>query len=537
MPNRYKTGLIAMAMLGAVLMLGYGGTCGFDLSGSNDDDDSNGSSGVLPALVSAPVPNSGASNVAVGAQLSWAAVGDATSYDVYFGTTSPGAFIGNQAGTNYNPGTLAYSATYYWRVDSKNATGTTAGNVWNFSTEAAPLPAQAATVEPADGATGVYTSQQLAWASANYATSYDVYFGIANPPSLMTTTAGTSFNPDGLLQNTTYYWRVNSKNATGTTAGNVWSFSTAGAMGVAVDPYISGAQFFEDLNSDGIKDIAEQVSSLSDANGVFAFPGTLTQGSIITFNPAITSAMHNGVAFAARIRRAVDTITGTLVTSPLTTLLANGWTELEVVNVLTQAGLAGITTADLTKDPMEGIALLDYTVLTETHLVNIRASIAIYSFLSIMDGIINNGFAISYTAFTQNPNAIPLLQRMVDMINTGLSVQVLNQIKQGMDTAAMYLAMVNLPPPPPVTASDIIRGSVAVANYIIPQVIADINYAPDLVQCALLAQKLGRSFYLLRNKADQTIQMGMSMNLNNMPQVGNATTFIVNTAGTDAQGQ
>lgn len=443
MPNKYKMGLTAIAILGAVIMLGYGGTCGLN---TNNEDNSNGSSGgVLPALATTPVPNSGASNVAVGAQLSWATVADAISYDVYFGATSPGAFIGNQTGTTYNPGTLAYSTTYYWRVDSKNATGTT--------------------------------------------------------------------------------------------AGNVWSFSTVAAMGVAVDPYISGAQFFEDLDNDGIKDIAEQVSSLSDANGVFTFPASLTQGSIITFNPAITSAMHNGVAFAARIRRTVDTITGTLVTSPLTTLLANGWTELEVVNCLTQAGLTGITVTDLTKDPMEGIALLDYTVLTETHLVNIRASIAIYSFLSIMDGIINNGFAISYTAFTQNPNAIPLLQRMVNMINTGLSVQVLNQIKQGMDIAANYLAMVGKPPPPPVTAGDIIQASVAVANFIIPQVIADINYAPNLVQCALLSQKLGRSFYLLRNKADQTIQMGMSMNLNNMPQVGNATTFVVNADGTDAQGQ
>jgi hypothetical protein len=31
-------------------------------------------------------------------------------------------------------GTMATSTTYYWRIDSKNAQGTTQGNVWNFTT-------------------------------------------------------------------------------------------------------------------------------------------------------------------------------------------------------------------------------------------------------------------------------------------------------------------------------------------------------------------------------------------------------------------
>ena len=42
------------------------------------------------------------------------------SYDVYFGTTSPGASQGNQAGTAFNPGTLSNGTTYYWRVDGRN---------------------------------------------------------------------------------------------------------------------------------------------------------------------------------------------------------------------------------------------------------------------------------------------------------------------------------------------------------------------------------------------------------------------------------
>ena len=47
--------------------------------------------------------------------------------------------MGNQAGTTYNPGTLTANATYYWRIDEKNANGTTTGTVWSFTTTTQPL--------------------------------------------------------------------------------------------------------------------------------------------------------------------------------------------------------------------------------------------------------------------------------------------------------------------------------------------------------------------------------------------------------------
>ena len=93
----------------------------------------------LPGQASNPSPANGATNVATSATLSWTAGSNATSHDVYFGTDSTpdsGEFIGNQSGTTYNP-TMANSTTYYWRIDEKNATGTTTGTVWNFTTAAA----------------------------------------------------------------------------------------------------------------------------------------------------------------------------------------------------------------------------------------------------------------------------------------------------------------------------------------------------------------------------------------------------------------
>lgn len=97
-----------------------------------------------PAKAGTPSPANAATDQTTSVDVSWAAVADATSYDVYFGTDStPDAdggsseFIGNQAGTSYDPGALANATIYWWRIDSVNAGGTTEGDVWLFVTASA----------------------------------------------------------------------------------------------------------------------------------------------------------------------------------------------------------------------------------------------------------------------------------------------------------------------------------------------------------------------------------------------------------------
>jgi hypothetical protein len=97
-------------------------------------------SGDPPGQASSPVPADGATNVATDADLAWTAGASAASHDVYFGTDATpdaGEFQQNQAGTAFDPGPLATSTTYYWRVDEVNPNGTTAGPVWSFTTESA----------------------------------------------------------------------------------------------------------------------------------------------------------------------------------------------------------------------------------------------------------------------------------------------------------------------------------------------------------------------------------------------------------------
>jgi hypothetical protein len=97
-------------------------------------------SGDPPSQASDPVPADGATNVAGDAGLTWVAGANASSHDVYFGTDATpdeGEFRGNQTGTGFDPGDLAESTTYYWRIDETNSNGTTTGAVWRFTTGAA----------------------------------------------------------------------------------------------------------------------------------------------------------------------------------------------------------------------------------------------------------------------------------------------------------------------------------------------------------------------------------------------------------------
>jgi hypothetical protein len=56
---------------------------------------------------------------------------------VYFGTDSTpdsGEYQGNTGSSSWSLPTLAESTTYYWRIDTINACGTTTGAVWSFTT-------------------------------------------------------------------------------------------------------------------------------------------------------------------------------------------------------------------------------------------------------------------------------------------------------------------------------------------------------------------------------------------------------------------
>jgi hypothetical protein len=193
-----------------------------------------------------PTPSNGAIHPETWANISWIPGPTAVSHDVYFSDNfedvnsgAESAFQGNQTtifmvvgfpGFAFPDG-LVPGATYYWRVDAINAEGTVyKGVVWNFSVP----PKTAYAPVPADGAGSVATDVELSWTPGFGAKLHTVYFG-ETFDEVDTATAGksqgtTSYDPGTLTMAKTYFWRVDEFDVVETHKGDVWSFTTVGAV-------------------------------------------------------------------------------------------------------------------------------------------------------------------------------------------------------------------------------------------------------------------------------------------------------------------
>jgi hypothetical protein len=157
-----------------------------------------------------------------------------------------GTFQGNQDTTEFIAGFpgfvvpegLVPGTTYYWRVDEVNEAEPNSpwkGDVWSFAIP----PKTAYFPDPADGAEGVSVDPPLSWTAGFGAILHNVYFGdnfddvsnaAGNPPW-----GDTTYTPGQLKMAKTYYWRVDEFDATATHKGDVWSFTTEGAV-AALNP-------------------------------------------------------------------------------------------------------------------------------------------------------------------------------------------------------------------------------------------------------------------------------------------------------------
>ena len=95
----------------------------------------------VPVQAFEPKPADGAAGVSIETDLTWRSGREATSHKVYVGTDQAAVAAGAvPAGTatepTYTPTGLALDTEYAWKVDEIGDTGTYAGDVWTFKTEA-----------------------------------------------------------------------------------------------------------------------------------------------------------------------------------------------------------------------------------------------------------------------------------------------------------------------------------------------------------------------------------------------------------------
>ncbi len=191
------------------------------------------------------------------AALSWSPGLSAVSHDVYFGENFAdveagigGTAVGSSTDALYiigistpgdpYPDGLAAGVTYYWRVDEKEADGTThKGDVWSFTI----LFQTAYDPDPPDGARSVEPNVKLSWTAGFGAKLHTVYFG-DNFDDVNSAAGGapqgtTSYTPGPLELDKTYYWRVDEFDGAETHTGDVWSFKTRPPITIT-DPNLIG---------------------------------------------------------------------------------------------------------------------------------------------------------------------------------------------------------------------------------------------------------------------------------------------------------
>ena len=186
--------------------------------------------------------------------MNWRPGDFAASHDVYFGenfddvsnaTPSSPEFQRNQTTREFlvgfpgfpYPDGLVPGTTYYWRIDEVNDADPNSpwrGDVWSFSVP----PKTAYNPDPADGAEFVDPNAvTLSWTPGFGAKLHTVYFG-DDFDAVNTATGGApvglkTYSPGPLELAKVYYWRVDEFDAVAWYKGDVWSFTTPGAVGNA----------------------------------------------------------------------------------------------------------------------------------------------------------------------------------------------------------------------------------------------------------------------------------------------------------------
>ncbi len=207
-----------------------------------------GGTGGYPFALS-PDPADGALIEATWASLRWSAGDYAVSHDLYIGESfddvnsgAEGTFVGSLGTTSQVvgfpgfpiPDGLQAGTTYYWRVDEVNDADPNSpwqGDIWSFSIP----PKTAYNPDPADGAQFVDPNAVFTWTGGYGSKLHTVYIGDSfddvNSAAGGVPMGMASYDPGTLDREKVLYWRVDEFDGAETHKGDVWSFTTPGAVG------------------------------------------------------------------------------------------------------------------------------------------------------------------------------------------------------------------------------------------------------------------------------------------------------------------
>ena len=146
--------------------------------------------------------------------LDWSDVSGADGYRYQIGTAPETGTEYDVTASQASYSELATGTTYYWRVKTKNLSETYGNYSGSFSFTTLPNPLAAPTLlSPADGATDQGTSGTLDWTDVTNATGYRYQIGTGCTTGTETDVTASQASYSGLAPNTTYWWRVKTKDS------------------------------------------------------------------------------------------------------------------------------------------------------------------------------------------------------------------------------------------------------------------------------------------------------------------------------------
>jgi hypothetical protein len=188
-----------------------------------------------PALV---LPIDNAANLPVSLSLAWNKATGSTSYfvqvaaDTGFGPANIVSSDSTLTDTAKSISGLSNSVTYYWKVKGKNASGYGSWSVYRTFSTIIAAPMRTVLSSPQDSAANVDLNPQMSWSAVTGADSYHIQVSTSSDFSTGMVVNDSTYTQTTkaigpLLNNTHYYWQVQTRNAGGTSGWSVRrSFTT-----------------------------------------------------------------------------------------------------------------------------------------------------------------------------------------------------------------------------------------------------------------------------------------------------------------------
>jgi len=294
----------------------------------------------------------------------------------------------------------------------------------------------------------------------------------------------------------------------GETGGGSTPEPSGTVSGVIVDPYIHDAVLVEE----GINATHLQESTRSDHRGRFSFKGPIKSGSIVKTKEG-SQGSHNGEPFRGTLKVRAD-LSPDLILSPLTTLLANGASEAEVVTLMSQAGLTGLSSQDLYRDPMAGVSELG--LLADQDLTLLRAALAVNALFDLYDN-----YDLGMNEFNaESQQFVALAEAVAATVNVSQFEQIVAENAPVLDSLGLSLSL-----------DYCVSAAVKVIDTVVDNLKADSALDPVVETQTLLvySPELALQYFVKDQRGDATVEQAIATG--DLPDVQADVIITIDTSG------